>query len=66
MKNPDGHRYLLTLNDRELSLVHHAVLHVRAQSRRRMRRGCRRCQILFDAAQAMHQRLLPLRAKRKD
>ena len=66
MAPTDGRRYRLVLNDRELSLVHHAVLQVRAQSRRRMRRGCRRCQILFDAAQAMHLRLLPLRAKRKE
>lgn len=64
MTNPNGHRYHLTLTARELSTVHHAILQTRAAARRRLRRGCRRCQLLFDAAQAMHRRLLPLRAKR--
>lgn len=58
--------YTLTIDDAELSFLHHATLQVRARARRGLRRNCRRCQHRFDAAHAMHQRLLYLRAHRKD
>lgn len=60
------HTYALIIDDAELSFLHHATLQVRAQARRGLRRHCRRCQHRFDAAHAMHQRLLYLRAHRKD
>lgn len=60
------HTYALIIDDAELSFLHHATLQVRAKARHGLHRNCRRCQQRFDDAHAMHQRLLYLRAKRKD
>ena len=63
---PRPRTYTLVLNDPELSLIHHAVLQLRARARRRMAHNCGRGRRQFDQADAMHRRLLPLRTTRKD